>query len=205
MPDIVLALAAALVLVSFALWLALALARRNRRKAREFLEHELGLKEVQPPQRLGRTQWFGGDLRGRHFVAGLISLSGPSYGAGSGRARRMHLSVVMPIAAPQGLASISHRGSYTKTEGDPFDGTFRMTKSGERPDEPIRDALTRFAESHGRINLWTRTRGALVLPAHIFGDAGHVLAWIVPVWPTRDEVMPVLADLVTLAETIDRS
>ena len=59
-----------------------------------------------------------------------------------------------------------------------------------------------FVEGHGRINLWTRRRGKLILPSDLFADSSHLLIWFGSRAPEATEVTAAAEGLSRVADEI---
>jgi hypothetical protein len=201
MSDIAIPLIVAAASLVLTLAAALAVARRRRRRVRELLQGQLGLNPVGSVVRIGRTEWFEGHSGDRGFVGGLINLSGPD--GGGGRRHRQSVCIVMPVDIEAPIGSISHRGKYTKSDQlDRFATLFRFSETSDPPNGNIRKALTDFSEVHGRINLWTRRRGQLMLPENLFPDSSHLLLWLGPRAPAAIDVTSAAEGLCRVAGEI---
>ena len=201
MSQLVIPLVVAAGAVLLAVGTALAVARRRRRRVRELLQGSLGLVPTSSGSKLGRTEWFEGHSGDRGFVGGLINLSGPD--GGGGRQNRQSVCIVMPVDIESPIGSISHRGMYTKSDQlDRFAALFRFSESSDPPSGNIRKALMDFVEVHGRINLWTRRRGKLILPSDLFADSSHLLLWLGSRAPEATEVTAAAEGLSRVADEI---
>lgn len=191
----------ALFTVILALGLAFVIAKRTRGQARAVLSGEHGLTPLRDKAPMGTTDWHSGESDGRPFVGGIVNAPTPD--TDGERRAVLRMTVVMPVSAPEGVGSITHRGAYSKEEADRFTGLFRAGEDADRPAAGIREGMLSFADRHGRIQLWTRRKCSLFLPADLYAEATHCLVWLGPKKPSAQSFRNVTAELPRLAETVE--